>query len=46
MSGMARGPERRPLEAKGTPPMLSWEVPSPVCDCVFELVLSRLYSRE
>ena len=32
MSGMARGPERRPLEAKGSPPKLSWEVPhSRVC---------------
>ena len=30
MSGMARGPERRPLEAKGSPPKLSWEVhPTP-----------------
>ena len=30
MSGMARDPERRPLEAKGSPPnKLSWEVPFP-----------------
>ena len=32
VSGMARGPERRPLEAKGTPPKLSWEVTPPMVE--------------
>ena len=30
MSGVC--PERRPLEAKGTPPKLSWEVPPPMVE--------------
>ena len=40
VSGMARCPERRPLEAKAPPPKLSWETSVEVLDVSLEVLRS------